>query len=145
VARAVAFAAALRIAQFGTRNDHSDWESAHHTFTYANAAYHLIARATSGAVDVETEAVCLPAALHGALAVYLNRYLNVPPARLPLDEGLAPRRRSFAAPFWMPATASSKLRKPRGSLQLTLPPAARQPISFRFWATQSCAKMPASI
>jgi hypothetical protein len=46
-ARAVAFAAALRIAQFGTRNDHSDWESAHHTFTYANAAYHLIARATS--------------------------------------------------------------------------------------------------
>jgi len=28
VARAVAFAAALRIAHFGTSNDHSDWDSA---------------------------------------------------------------------------------------------------------------------
>src|SRR5207247_2173268 len=37
VARAIAFAAALRIAYFGTSNDHSDWESAHHAFSYANA------------------------------------------------------------------------------------------------------------
>jgi hypothetical protein len=35
LARAVAFAAGLRIAHFGTSNDHSDWESAHHTFSYA--------------------------------------------------------------------------------------------------------------
>ena len=83
VARAVAFAAALRIAHFGTSNDHSDWESAHHTFSYANAACSLMARATEDGVDVETEALCLRAALHGALAVYLDRYLNVPPARLP--------------------------------------------------------------
>jgi nitrite reductase/ring-hydroxylating ferredoxin subunit len=83
VARAVAFAAALRIAHFGTGNDHSDWESAHHTFSYANAAYSLIARATDGGTDVETEVLCLRAALHGALAVYLDRYLNVPPVRLP--------------------------------------------------------------
>jgi hypothetical protein len=82
-ARAVAFAAALRIAHFGTSNDHSDWESAHHTFSYANAAFGLIARATDGAADAETETLCLRAALHGALAVYLDRYLNVPPARLP--------------------------------------------------------------
>jgi hypothetical protein len=27
--------------------------------------------------------LCVRAAFHGALAVYLNRYLNVPPARLP--------------------------------------------------------------
>jgi nitrite reductase/ring-hydroxylating ferredoxin subunit len=83
VARAVAFAAALRIAHFGTGNEHSDWESAHHTFSYANAAFGLIARATDGGTDVETEALCLRAAIHGALAVYLNRYLNVPPSRLP--------------------------------------------------------------
>jgi len=99
VARAVAFAAALRIAHFGTSNDHSDWESAHHTFTYANAANRLITRATGGGADVETEVLCLRAALHGALAVYLNRYLNVPPARLPLGEEtvLAPveLRRAF--------------------------------------------------
>jgi nitrite reductase/ring-hydroxylating ferredoxin subunit len=99
VARAVAFAAALRLAHFGTSNDHSDWESAHHTFTYANAAYGLITRATSGGADVETESLCLRAALHGALAVYLNRYLNVPPARLPQGEEPAPApaelRRAF--------------------------------------------------
>jgi nitrite reductase/ring-hydroxylating ferredoxin subunit len=90
VARAVAFAAALRIAHFGTSNDHSDWESAHHTFSYANAAFGLIARATDGATDIETEILCLRAALHGALAVYLDRYLNVPPARLPSgDDSLA--------------------------------------------------------
>jgi len=83
LARAVAFAAALRVAHFGTSNDHSDWESAHHTFSYANAAFGLIMRATDGGVDVETEVLCLRAAFHGALAVYLDRYLNVPPARLP--------------------------------------------------------------
>ena len=100
VARAVAFAAALRIAHFGTGNDHSDWESAHHTFSYANAAFCLIARATDGGADVETEALCLRAAVHGALAVYLDRYLNVPPARLPRGDDpatLAPAelRRGF--------------------------------------------------
>jgi hypothetical protein len=82
VARAVAFAAALRIAHFGTSNDHSDWETVHHAFSYANAAFSLIVRATAGA-ELETEALCLRAAIHGALAVYLARYLNVPPARLP--------------------------------------------------------------
>jgi hypothetical protein len=43
--------------------------------------------ATEGGADVETEALCLRAALHGALAVYLDRYLNVPPARLPSGDG----------------------------------------------------------
>jgi hypothetical protein len=90
LARAVAFAAALRIAHFGTSNDHSDWESAHHTFSYANAAFGLITRATEGAVDVETEVLCLRAAFHGALAVYLDRYLNVPPARLPDGDARVP-------------------------------------------------------
>jgi hypothetical protein len=99
LARAVAFAAALRVTHFGTSNDHSDWESAHHTFSYANAAFGLIMRATDGGVDVETEVLCLRAAFHGALAVYLDRYLNVPPARLPPDDAraLAPveLRRAF--------------------------------------------------
>ena len=87
VARAVAFAAALRIAHFATSNDHSDWESAHHTFSYANAAFGLIGRATAEAP--ESEALCLRAAIHGALAVYLDRYLNVPPARLPGAEDVS--------------------------------------------------------
>jgi hypothetical protein len=100
VARAVAFASSLRIVHFATSNDHADWESAHHTFSYANAAFCLIVRATGGGSDLETEALCLRAALHGALAVYLGRYLNVPPARLPSgvnDADLAPEalRRAF--------------------------------------------------
>ena len=100
VARAVAFAAALRIAHFATSNDHGDWDSAHHTFSYANAAFGLLTRATEGGADLETEALCLRAAIHGALAVYLDRYLNVPPARLPRGDdaaGLAPAelRRAF--------------------------------------------------
>jgi hypothetical protein len=86
VARAVAFAAALRIAHFATSNDQADWDSAHHTFSYANAAFGLLQRATDGGADPQVEADCLRAAIHGALAVYLNRYLNVPPARLPREQ-----------------------------------------------------------
>jgi hypothetical protein len=90
----------LRIAHFGTSNEQSDWESAHHTFSYANAALGLIARATDQVADPETEALCFRAALHAALAVYLDRYLNVPPARLPRGDdeaGLSPPqlRRAF--------------------------------------------------
>src|SRR6266851_2076456 len=100
VARAVAFAAALRMAHFATSNDHADWDSAHHALSYANAAFGLLTRATEGGADLETEAQCLRAAIHGALAVYLDRYLNVPPARLPRGDdaaGLAPAelRRAF--------------------------------------------------
>jgi nitrite reductase/ring-hydroxylating ferredoxin subunit len=93
VARAIAFAAALRIAHFGISNDHSDWESAHHSFSYASAAFGLIARATGSAPDPQMETLCLRAAFHGALAVYLDRYLNVPPARLPAGD---PRGRTAA-------------------------------------------------
>ena len=46
-------------------------------------------RATDGGVDVQTEVLCLRAAFHGALAVYLDRYLNVPPARLPEGDARA--------------------------------------------------------
>jgi nitrite reductase/ring-hydroxylating ferredoxin subunit len=86
VGRAVALAAALRIAHFGVSNEHSDWDSAHHSFSYANAAFHLLRRAGEGEIDPEAEALGLRAAIHGALAVYLNRYLNVPPARMPRSE-----------------------------------------------------------
>jgi hypothetical protein len=90
VARAVAFAAALRILHFGTGNDHADWESAHHTFSYANAAFAMITRATGEGAEPQTEALCLRAAVHGALAVYLDRYLNVPPARAPQVDAAMP-------------------------------------------------------
>src|SRR5262249_9559968 len=37
LARALAYAAALRITRFHTQNDHGDWDEVHHAFTAANA------------------------------------------------------------------------------------------------------------
>ena len=76
------YAAALRVARFGTANEHGDWETAHHVFTYCNAVHQVLKRIDGNPEHVDfVEASC--AVLHGALAIYLIRYLNVPPARLP--------------------------------------------------------------
>src|SRR6202048_920393 len=47
--RALAYAAALRVARFGTANEHSDWETAHHVFTYTNAVHQALKRIGSRA------------------------------------------------------------------------------------------------
>ena len=75
VAKAVAFAAALRLVRFHTQNDHGDWDSVHHAFTAANATHQMILRAPTPE---------LVRGVHQAtLKVYLDRFLNVPAARLP--------------------------------------------------------------
>jgi hypothetical protein len=83
LSRALCHAAALRVARFSTSNEFSDWDEAHHTFTYCHALHRLIGRTGSdrGADRVGPE--LLRGILHGAMAVYLNRFLNIPPARLP--------------------------------------------------------------
>lgn len=81
--RALAYAAALRVAHFGTANEHSDWETAHHVFTYSNAVHQALRRIGSGATDAGAEVEAVRGLLHGAMALYLARYLNVPPAALP--------------------------------------------------------------
>src|SRR5262249_2381817 len=81
--RSLCYAAALRVAQFGTANEHSDWETAHHVFTYCNAAQHVLKRITGDPEQAGEISEASRAILHGALAVYLIRYLNMPPARLP--------------------------------------------------------------
>jgi nitrite reductase/ring-hydroxylating ferredoxin subunit len=83
--RSLAYAAALRVAKFGSANEHSDWETAHHVFTYANAAHRMLKRIETANQDSQVEAV--RGILHGAMALYLARYLNVPPARIPGDDG----------------------------------------------------------
>jgi nitrite reductase/ring-hydroxylating ferredoxin subunit len=83
--RSLAYAAALRLARFGTANEHADWETAHHVFTYANAIHQMLKRIGTADRDGYIEAV--PGVLHGAMALYLARYLNVPPARIPGDGG----------------------------------------------------------
>lgn len=82
VGRALAYAAALRVARFGTANEFSDWDSAHHVFTFCNAVQQMLERA--GELEKrERQIRCLRALYHGAMALYLIRYLNRPPARLP--------------------------------------------------------------
>ena len=71
----VAYAAALRVARFHTSNEFGDWDRAHHTFTFANAVHQGLRRAPS----VEL----LRGAFDASMSVYLDRFLNVPPARLP--------------------------------------------------------------
>jgi len=86
--RALAYAAALRVAWFGTANEHSDWEAAHHAFTYCNAIHQLLLRATSGGRAARADsAELLRGVFHGAMRLYLIRFLNVPPARLPGEGG----------------------------------------------------------
>jgi nitrite reductase/ring-hydroxylating ferredoxin subunit len=71
----VAYAAALRIAQFSTNNDFNDWDSAHHTFTFANAVHQGLRRVASPEL--------LRGVFDAAMSVYLDRFLNVPAVRLP--------------------------------------------------------------
>jgi hypothetical protein len=85
--RSLCYAAALRVARFGTANEHADWETAQHVFTYCNAVHQGLKRIGSD-LDLGGQFVELVRAiLHGATAIYLIRYLNVPPARLPGEGG----------------------------------------------------------
>jgi hypothetical protein len=79
--RAVAYAAGLRLTRFHTQNDHGDWDVVHHAFTAANAVHQALVRSPSPEL--------LRAVFHGALKVYLDRFLNVPAARLPKVDGPA--------------------------------------------------------
>jgi nitrite reductase/ring-hydroxylating ferredoxin subunit len=75
LAGTVTYAAALRVARFHTNNDHGDWNAAHHPFTFANAVQQGLQRTPT----IEL----LRGVFDAAMSVYLNRFLNVPPARLP--------------------------------------------------------------
>jgi nitrite reductase/ring-hydroxylating ferredoxin subunit len=75
LAEIVTYTAALRIAQFSTNNDFNDWDSAHHTFTFANAVHQGMKRVAF--------AELLRGVFDAAMSIYLDRFLNVPPTRLP--------------------------------------------------------------
>jgi hypothetical protein len=90
-AGSVAYAAALRIARFHTANEFGDWDTVLHTFTYSNAVQQAIRRIVSadqdrmapGASPDERALPLLRGVLDAATSVYLDRFLNTPPARLP--------------------------------------------------------------
>lgn len=75
LARAVAFASALRLVRFHTQNDVADWDAVHHTFTTANAVHQATIRQPTPEL--------VRGVVHSAVRVYLDRFLNVPAARLP--------------------------------------------------------------
>jgi nitrite reductase/ring-hydroxylating ferredoxin subunit len=81
----VAYAAALRIARFHTSNEFSDWDTALHTFTFANAI-HLGLRRTPTPIGADLYPPILRGVFDAAMSIYLDRFLNVPPAHLPEPE-----------------------------------------------------------
>jgi nitrite reductase/ring-hydroxylating ferredoxin subunit len=75
VAQTVSYAAALRIARFHTSNEFGDWDTALHTFTFANAVHQGMRRAPSPEL--------LRGVFDAAMSIYLDRFLNMPAARIP--------------------------------------------------------------
>jgi nitrite reductase/ring-hydroxylating ferredoxin subunit len=75
LADAVARAATRRVAWFATNNEFSDWNTVHHTFSYANAVH----EATTRTDATELYRGCFDA----AVSVYLDRFLNSPRAPVP--------------------------------------------------------------
>jgi hypothetical protein len=77
----VTYAAAMRIAQFHTRNEFSDWDTALHTFTFANAVNQGLRRTPTPEL--------LRGVFDAAMRIYLNRFLNIPPAKIPKPNSIA--------------------------------------------------------
>ena len=82
IAGVVAYAAALRIARFHTSNEFPDWDTALHTFTFANAVHQGLCRAPSPEL--------MRGVFDAAMSVYLDRFLNVP--AVPIPDGKADSR-----------------------------------------------------
>ncbi|HEX3723834.1 MAG TPA: Rieske 2Fe-2S domain-containing protein [Nitrolancea sp.] len=75
VSQALSYAAALRVARFHTSNEFADWITVLHTFTYCNALHQSLRRSPSPELA--------RGIFHGAARLYLDRFLNMPAARLP--------------------------------------------------------------
>ncbi len=78
LASAVSLAAATRIARFPTSNEFGDWDTALHTFTFANAVEQGLRRSPSSEL--------LRGVLYAAMSVHLDRFLNIPATRPPAPE-----------------------------------------------------------
>lgn len=75
VARIVALAAAERIVRFHMQNEFGDWITVLHTFSHAHAVHKALLRAESPEL--------VRGIYHGAMSVYLDRFLNIPSAKRP--------------------------------------------------------------
>lgn len=83
LAGTVAYAAALRIARFHTSNEFGDWDTALHTFTFANAVHAGLQRLETLDWNEGEFPLLLRGVFDAAMSLYLDRFLNIPAARLP--------------------------------------------------------------
>lgn len=91
LAGSVAYAAALRVAQFHTANEFGDWDTVLHTWTFANAIHQAVRRIVAArnsrvspqATPEQRALPVLRGVFDAAASVYLDRFLNMPAARLP--------------------------------------------------------------
>ncbi len=79
LADAVTQAAITRVAQFHVTNEFGDWDRALHTLSFANAV--------RGGLERSGSRELVRGIYDAAMSVYLDRFLNVPPARLPRANG----------------------------------------------------------
>jgi nitrite reductase/ring-hydroxylating ferredoxin subunit len=75
LAGVVAYTAARRIAHFHTSNEFGDWDTAMHTFTFANAVHQGLQRIDS--IDL------LRGVFDATMSIYLDRFLNIPSVKIP--------------------------------------------------------------
>ena len=80
LAREVSYAAALRLARFATSNEVTDWFNPQHSYIHTNAVYQAVKRNPSPEV--------VRAIFQGAMSVYMDRFLNVPAAKLPSERNV---------------------------------------------------------
>jgi nitrite reductase/ring-hydroxylating ferredoxin subunit len=85
----VAYAAARRPVHFRVTNEFGDWDTIHHTFTYANAVDQALRRAPSK--------LLARGIFDAAMSVYLERFLNVPKQPIPSPSGSASTREEILA------------------------------------------------
>jgi nitrite reductase/ring-hydroxylating ferredoxin subunit len=81
IARHLTLAAAWRLASFPESNDVDDWFAPMHTFSFCNALTQVFARGETGPEIAK-------GLLHGAISVYIDRFLNIPAAKLAGDQSL---------------------------------------------------------
>ena len=86
LAGTVTYAAARRIARFHTSNEFGDWDTAQHTFTFANAVHQGLRR-LEGYESPDDYLLLLRGVFDAAMSIYLDRFLNIPAARLPAASG----------------------------------------------------------
>lgn len=79
LSRRVAYAGAVRLARFSAANEVVDWFNPQHSFIYANAVDQAVRRSPTPGV--------VRGLFHAAMAVYMDRYLNIPPAKFPEESG----------------------------------------------------------